>query len=376
MKALVLSGDDSILVEGTRSQARMLEYARLFDGLHIVVASHSSFGRPESGGLSSYPAAGRNALTRMLRLGRIGSAVCRTVRPDVISTQDAGGFGLVGYLLARWYRIPLQVQVHTDIISPFYRRASWREWLHHRLACFVLPRATCIRVVSKRVGDAIAERLAISRSRIRVLPIGTDVAGVRSAPRQTETDERFRDFGFRMIAAGRFVDREKDFSLLMDAMVEICGVIPRPVLVLVGDGPDRRRYERRIRSRGIGASVVLEPWREDLPSFFKSFDLFLVASRYEGWGRVCVEAAAAGLPVITTDVGLAGELLVDGVSAVVVPVGDQEAMSRAILDLYANPAKRRELVRAAQATIERVPYRTMSDYYREYVETMRACIPR
>jgi glycosyltransferase involved in cell wall biosynthesis len=176
-----------------------------------------------------------------------------------------------------------------------------------------------------------------------------------------------------MISTGRFVDREKHFSLLFDVMAGVAGEIPRPLLVIAGDGPDRPAYERRIRDLGLGASVLLEPWRDDLPAFLKSFDLFLLPSNYEGWGRACIEAAAAGLPIIMTDVGLAGDVLVDGVSARVVPVGDDRAMARAVVELARDPDERRRLARAAKEAVRAALYPSMADYHRAYLAAIEAC---
>ena len=374
MKPIVLGGDASILIEGSPSQARMRQYARLFEELHFVVATPSAAGRRVAGSLYTYAATGRNAITRMFRVWSIASSVCSRVRPHVISTQDPSLFGLVGYVLSRRYRIPLQVQIHTDILSPFYRKASWKERIRYQIALFILPRATMIRAASDRVRNAMVEELGIPASKVRVLPIATDVAEIQSAARQKDTDNRFREFGFRMVSAGRFVEREKNFSLLLDVMVEIAPDVPRPLLVIVGEGPDRKLLERRIRSRGLDTSVVLEPWRDDLPSFLKSFDLFLLPSNFEGYPRVCIEAAAAGLPVVMTDVGSAGELFVDGVNAVVVPVGDRRAMRQAVLRLFSSPQERRRLARAAREVVERRPYRSMADYYHAYREAVEACV--
>jgi glycosyltransferase involved in cell wall biosynthesis len=124
----------------------------------------------------------------------------------------------------------------------------------------------------------------------------------------------------------------------------------------------------------LDTSVVLEPWRDDLPSFLKSFDLFLLPSNFEGYPRVCIEATAAGLPVVMTDVGSAGELFVDGVNAVVVPVGDRRAMRQAVLRLFSSPQERRRLARAAREVVERRPYRSMADYYHAYREAVEACV--
>ncbi len=374
MKLVVLGGDDSILVEGSRSQRRVHAYADLFDELHVIVAARSGRGTQFPDGLRTYAALGSSLPVRVGRMLRIGMSVCKEVHPDVISTENADLIGLIGYFLSRRFRVPLQVQVHTDIFSPYYRKASWREWLRFRAAVFILPRASGIRAVSKRVADNIQRRLAIPSSMSTVVPIQTDAAEFASAVRRPDIDERFHAFGFRMLSAGRFVEREKHFSLLFDVMAEIAGEIPRPLLVIAGDGPDRAAYEREIRTRRLGLSVVLESWRDDLPSFLKSFDLFLLPSNFEGWGRAGIEAAAAGLPVVMTDVGLAGELLVDGVSARVVPVGDARAMARAVVELYRDPDQRRRLVRAAQGVIQVAPYRSMADYHRAYRAAVQACL--
>ncbi len=373
MKLVVLGGDESILVEGSRSQRRVRGYAGLFDEMHVIVAARRGGGAQSSGGLFIYPASSKAVAGRLWRMLRIGVAVCKAVSPDVISAENADVFGLVGILLASRFRVPLQVQVHTDVFSPDFRKASWKEWLRCQAAVFVLPRAAGIRAVSKRVAGNIQRRLAIPASRLTILPIQTDTAEFNSAARLQSVDERFGGFGLRMVSAGRFVEPEKGFGLLLDVLADVAGEIPRPLLVIVGDGPDRPGYERRIRDLGLSSSVLLEPWRDDLPAFLKSFDLFLLPSNYEGWGRACIEAAAAGLPVIMTDVGLAGEVLVDGVSARVVPVGDARAMARAVVELYRDPLERRRLAHTAQEAVRAALYPSMADYHRAYRAAVEAC---
>ena len=62
----------------------------------------------------------------------------------------------------------------------------------------------------------------------------------------------------------------------------------------------------------------MEPWTDDPFSYYKTADLFLLTSNYEGYGMAVVEAMAAGCPVIMTDVGLAGEVLIDKKDGLVV----------------------------------------------------------
>jgi len=374
MKVFVLAGDESILVPGSRARDRMIDYAELFDELHIVVAARRAHREEAHDTLRTYDASGRSALARYLRVWRRATAVCRAVHPDIISSENADVFGLIGYGLARRFGVPLQAQVHTDVLSPHYRTASWRERFRYLLARFVLPRASCIRAVSPRVGAAITRELGVPAEKIRVLPIWTDVDGVRSAPRHSPTDDRLGSFELRLVSAGRFVEREKNFRLLIDAMVQVTRAVPQSVLVIAGAGPDRRLLEQRIRLNRLETKVWIESWRADLPSFIKSFDLFLLASNFEGWPRVCIEAIAAGIPIVMTDVGPAGDLLIDGRTCRIVPVGNVQALSEAILALHADRDRRQSLAQAAQNALDRLPNLSKEEYLASFAGAMRACL--
>jgi glycosyltransferase involved in cell wall biosynthesis len=77
-----------------------------------------------------------------------------------------------------------------------------------------------------------------------------------------------------------------------------------------------------------------------------------------------------------TDVGLAGEVLVDGESARIVPVGDPWGMARAVVELHRDPAKRWRLGRAAQEAVRTAPYTTLADYHRAFRAAAEACLVR
>jgi glycogen synthase len=376
MKVVSIGGDESVLVEGSPSSRRMRAYADHLEELHIVVAARAGQGLRRDGSLTVYAASAPGRLGRRLKALGVAAEVCRAALPDVITTQNADDFGLIGWRLSRMFGVPLQVQVHTDVLSPHYRNASWKERVRYLCARFVLPKADCIRVVSRRVAESITRELRIPADRVTVLPIQTDVSSFRTAPRDPATDERFGGHPFRVVSVGRMVDREKNFSLLIDTVGDLKAGRARALLVIVGDGPDRERLQRHVRARGLEDVVVLERWRDDLPSFLKSFDLFVLPSTFEGWGRVCIEAMAAGLPVVMTDVGLAGEVVRDGATGVVVPVGDRAAMTNAIRDLYSDAERRRRLALAGQAAIESVGLTTMEDYYRAYCASFERCAQR
>jgi glycosyltransferase involved in cell wall biosynthesis len=372
----MLSGDASILEVDSPAQRRMLAYAGMFETLHVVVACSPGTTSFRRDGLQLHPAPGRSTSGRWLQTLKKGIALCRGVVFDCISAQDPCGFGLVGVILSRTFQLPVQVQVHTDLFSPHYRMASWRERLCAHLGRFILPRAACIRTVSSRVADSIVRDLGIPHERVHVLPIFTDVRAIQSAPCNGELDERLKPYDFKLIAAGRFVEREKGYGKLIKAMADIVEMVPKTVLTLVGEGPDKPRYERMIRALDLSSAVMLEPWREDFASFMKSFDVYVLPSNFEGWGRGCVEAAAAGLAVVMTDVGLAGEVFRDGEQARVVPAGDTSALTKAIVELGSDASLRARLGRAGQRTVESLTPRSFDAYCREFRAAMAACMRR
>ncbi len=262
----MISADPRVKITGSESAARMADYARLFDALHIVVLS---------GG-------------HIIRAWREARAL--RGQYDLITAQGADETGMLAYVLSRMSGVPFHLQIHTDVMSPWYRRASWKERVRYALARFLIPRADCIRVVSERIRRSLLQSTIynLQPEKIFVLPIFTDVSKFMTAVPDPATEERFQDYDFKMVAAGRFVEKEKNFSLLIDVMHEFIKICPKALLVIVGEGSDGNRYKLQTTNYKLENNVVIEPWRDDLASFYKSFDLFLLSSRYEGWGRAVI----------------------------------------------------------------------------------------
>lgn len=375
MKALMFSNDPNILVDGTEAQRRMQRYALRCEELHIVVLTTALCQKRRIGNLFCYPASSRHGLIRRLRAWLVARRLCKTASFALISVQAPDELGLAGYLVSRRFHVPLQLQMHTDMFSPWYRKGSALARMRYLIARFLLSRVQCLRVVSERIKRSIVEaRIGSQASKITVLPIYTEAAKFLTAEAHPETEARFRGYDLRMIAAGRFVEKEKNFLLLIEAMRELVRTHPRTLLTIVGAGPARAKYESRIADYALAHNVLLEPWRDDLPSFYKSFDLFLLSSNYEGWGRVVIEAMAAGLCVVMTDVGLAGEVVHSGVNGLVVPVGDRAALVEAIEELHDNEGKRKHLAEAGRETVERLALRTEAEYLALYERALRTCI--
>lgn len=350
MKILMISTDPGILDPHSSVSDRMWFYASALDELHIVVVADGVLSEPVRGNLFVYPASG-SFFIRFARAVREVRRIARDRFIDVVSVQSPDELGLLTYFGIHKYKVPFQVQVHTDVMSAYWRHASWKERIRAIIADFLIPRATCVRAASNRIAESLIRAGLTAHDRVMVLPVFTDIERAIGATSDPAAVERFRAHSFKMLAAGRFVEKEKNFLLLIDMMLQFVQSYPDALLVIAGDGPDKERSMHRIRAYGLEKNVILEKWISNLPSFIAAFDVFCISSNYEGWGVVALEAMAVGVPVIMTDVGLAGELIINGENGLVVPVGNAQAFGAAVAALAKDSVMRRRIGENGRACV-------------------------
>ena len=117
--------------------------------------------------------------------------------------------------------------------------------------------------------------------------------------------------------------------------------------------------------------IRLVAWSDDVPALLRASDAYVLSSNYEGWGRVIIEAMAAGLPVVTTDVGCAGEVLLDTVHGTVVPVDNQPALTQALVELSTDTLLYRSYVQNLQKLdLQTIPGTQRSEYGKQWVATL------
>jgi glycosyltransferase involved in cell wall biosynthesis len=120
-------------------------------------------------------------------------------------------------------------------------------------------------------------------------------------------------------------------------------------LFIVGEGRERGRLERMTRSLGLETCVVFLGERSDARALIGSAQAFIQASAYEGYGRTLIEAALARVPIITTDVGIVGEVFKGYEDVLAVPVADPTALSLGIVGFIEDNAVRQTLPLHAKA---------------------------
>ncbi len=145
-----------------------------------------------------------------------------------------------------------------------------------------------------------------------------------------------------MAQAGR-LSPEKGFEQLIEAARIVTAQDADAGFVLFGDGPLHSALSRQIAAANLAERFVLAGFRGDLGKFLPHLDLMVLSSYTEGLPVVLLEALAAGVPVVSTAVGGAPEVVEEGRSGYLVPPGDPQALARRILDMLGADSVRRAM---------------------------------
>jgi glycosyltransferase involved in cell wall biosynthesis len=180
-----------------------------------------------------------------------------------------------------------------------------------------------------------------------------------------------------LVYAGR-LSPEKGLLDLLSAVTRVVegDVAGRLRVELIGDGVQRQEIERFVEARSLQAVVRLHGWLrpEGLPVWYTASDAFVLPSHSEPFGRVVSEAMLCGAPVIVSSAVGAADYVVTGLNGLVFPVGDVDALSRALAEILADPSSIRSLRQATLAyarehlTWPRIVERICREVYAPLVE--------
>ncbi len=325
----MLSTDVSILEVGSTVYNRMREYAGLVDELHVVVLCGKKSGvELHDGNLHIYPTNSEKKIGRLISAYNKAAEIIETrdfhEADSLITCQDPFEVGYIGVRLKKRFGIKVQLQVHTDFANKFFITESIKNRFRVQLAWLNIGRADGVRVVSNRILKSILEKSPrkIDAKKITVLPIFVDVEHIKNTE-PVDLKKIFPGFGFYVVMVSRLT-HEKQVVWAAEIIKKIRETHPEVALVVVGDGPLRSQFETYNFVKIIG-------WAKDPSGYLKGADLFLNASLYEGYGRTLVEAAAAEVPIVTTDVGVAREVV--DTNGVIIPVADEATLRTAIISV-------------------------------------------
>lgn len=266
-------------------------------------------------------------------------------------------------LTALWARrlagVPTRVVIseRTSLSHEVVQRSEGWKWRWRFLAPVirrVYPWADAIVAVSNGVADDLSVTARISRERITVIYNAVVTPALHKKAR-APLDHPWFATGSPpvLLGAGRLA-AQKDFPTLLRAFARVRGVREARLMIL-GEGTERPRLEALVRELGVGPHVSLPGFVENPCAYMARAAVFVLSSAYEGLPGVLIQAMACGCPVASTDCWSGpAEILDGGAYGPLVPVGDDVALAKAILEVLKNPPDLEKLqARAALFSVDR-----------------------
>jgi len=292
--------------------------------------------------------------------------VLRDHKVDLVHLEGKKSL-ILGRIAARMVNLPAIVHFHD-----MFPLGPWLQFSQRCLA----PWTAAALAVSQAVQTVAINEYAISKQLVEVLYNGYDFD--RFASSAPDACSRIRaelgvaDSTPTIGVIGRIVNSVKGQDLLIHAMPKLLERCPDAVLVIVGDGPDRRVCQSLVEKFGLNSKVHFMGQRNDIPDVLAAMDVVAIPSLSEGLPYVALEAAAAGCPVVAFRTGGIPEVIINHETGLLVEKGDISGLAEAIARILQDQAlavtlKTGACQSAQQFTVER-HVRRLEEIYSEVMK--------
>lgn len=251
------------------------------------------------------------------------SRLFRAERFDVVHTHDDRPL-IYGMPAAWWAGTPCRIHTHHHgRLAQF----TWRQRFLMRQAARFAQAFVCVSHDSARY---MIEQ-GVASAKVRTIWNGIDLTRFAY---QGPCDDG------PIVTVAR-LSPEKDIANLLRAVPRVVATLPQARFEIAGDGPCRVELVQFANELQVSEHVIFHGAVNEIPALLARARLFVLPSQSEGISLTLLEAMARGLPVVTTQVGGNPEVVEAGVTGLLVPAGDPEALGQAIAVLLADPARGR-----------------------------------
>lgn len=282
---------------------------------------------------------------------------CEGYKPDI-----------VGLIASRWMQIPVAS------ISRGWTRETWKVRMYEafdRLALRYLDHVVCVsQEQANRVHAAgvSQDRTTVIRNAVRAerFDHGPDADVRNSLLNLFPSPPRL------LVASAGRLSPEKGFEVFVEAAQRSLRSVPDAGFLVFGDGSKRDELQTQIDNAEVGDRVVLAGFRDDLDRVIPNLDLFVLSSYTEGLPNVVLEALAASVPVVATQVGGTPEVLEHGKQGYLVPSGDAIALSQQVTKLLRDDALRSTIATAGRPHVNaNFSFRAQAQGYADLIDRLK-----
>ncbi|HEX2117683.1 MAG TPA: glycosyltransferase [Acidimicrobiales bacterium] len=262
-------------------------------------------------------------------------------------------------LTASLRRTPGSARLLTNVYGPGLRVVSHPR-LREALDRWAGRRFDRVAAISSSVEQFLVSEYGYPPEKVTCLPLGWE-----GRPRPPSAD----DDRPTVVCVAR-LRREKGHAVLLDAFAIVRRTVPNARLLLVGDGDLREEVVARVEHLGLAGSVEITGPVEEVWPYLAQGHVFALASYSEAYGIAVAEAMAAGLPVVASAVGGIPELVAEGVTGELFPVGDRDLLAAHLVRILQSPELRRRMGEAARAAAEPLRMERSADRYLDLCEQL------
>lgn len=304
--------------------------------------------------------------------------VLREGNYDLVHNHLEAYSGL-GVLAAQTRGVPVITSFHNTRFAPQQRwgrnpvLGKLRETYAQVSVDYALRHSQLVTGCSQAVLESLNHDTSALNDKTRVLYYGVELPESPSAAERG----RFRaELGWAedtpiVLHVGRFVE-QKNHAGLLKIFAQVLKVVPQAKLVLVGDGLLFSTVQQLIEREGLTQSVKLLGVRDDVPRLMTYADVFLLPSLFEGFGLVAIEASAAFLPIVGSNVPGLTEAVKAGETAFLHDVQDIDGMAQSVIKLLSDRALATQTGAAGRAWVEQ--HFSLQASARRLTEVYNACI--
>ena len=207
-----------------------------------------------------------------------------------------------------------------------------------------------------------------NKDKIIIIPNGIELKKftVTKSFRIDSRKRLFVDESFNIVCVGR-LSSEKGFNLVFDSLMGVCSNLKKInfKVILVGDGPEMDNLKKMadLLEKKYNCKSIFAGYQNDIKKYLALGDIFVLPSYYEGFGLVVIEAMAAGLPVVASNVGGLPEVIDDKVNGILFKPGDVGDLSEKLLTLINSEETRHQLSKNALLKAKEFDIKRMLNKY-------------
>lgn len=271
-------------------------------------------------------------------------AIIREFKPDIVHTH-ASKAGALGRRAAKQCKVPVIVHTfHGHVFHSYF--SFWKTYLYRSIEIRLAKMSDGIIAISPKQKIELSETFKIcDPHKIEIIPLGFDLSPFHLNKEEkrkiTRASYNLKDSELAIAIIGRLAP-VKNHDLFLDSIEQVAAKTTRKLVIfIVGDGEENFRISNRISAlKNKGIDIRMTSWIHNISNFNAGMDLICLSSKNEGTPVSLIEAQAAGIPIISTNVGGIKDVILPNETGVLVSDMTVDSYSKALLDLIEDEKKR------------------------------------